>query len=186
MGYAIAEELARQGAIVSLISGPTNQSTNMPGISVKRVTSAEEMYTACNELFPTTDIAVLAAAVADYRPITVAAQKIKKNGENLTLELTKTHDIAASLGKLKHNGQVIVGFALETEQEQNNAIKKLESKNFDLIILNSLNDKGAGFGHDTNKIAIIDKKHSIRSFDLKNKKEVARDIVEAIIENVHS
>jgi phosphopantothenoylcysteine decarboxylase/phosphopantothenate--cysteine ligase len=136
-------------------------------------------------LFPKTDIAVLAAAVADYKPTVVADQKIKKKDETLTLELTKTHDIAASLGKLKHNGQVIVGFALETEHEQNNAMKKLETKNFDLIVLNSLNDSGAGFGHDTNKISIIDKQN-VRSFDLKSKKEVAHDIVSAIIEKVHA
>ena len=102
------------------------------------------------------------------------------------LELTKTHDIAAALGKLKHNGQVIVGFALETEQEQSNALKKLESKNFDLIVLNSLNDKGAGFGHDTNKITLMDRQQNVKSFDLKSKKEVARDIVSAIIEKLHA
>src|SRR6185436_18833356 len=112
-------------------------------------------------------------AVADYRPTVSASQKIKKKDENFSIELTKTTDIAASLGKLKHNGQMIVGFALETEQEQSNAVKKLDSKNFDLIVLNSLNDNGAGFGHDTNKITIIDRKHKATSFELKNKKEVA-------------
>jgi phosphopantothenoylcysteine decarboxylase / phosphopantothenate---cysteine ligase len=185
MGFAIAEELANQGASVNLVTGPTHQHTNHPGVNVKHVTSADQMFAACNELFPTTNIAVLAAAVADYKPAYVSEQKIKKNGESLTLELTKTPDIAASLGKLKHNGQVIVGFALETEQEQTNAFKKLESKNFDLIVLNSLNDKGAGFGHDTNKVSIISRDREVRSFDLKNKKEVARDIVSAIIEQLH-
>ena len=185
MGFAIAESLANCGAKVNLITGPTNQHTSHPGISVKRILSAEDMYNACVELFPKTDIAVLAAAVADYKPTVVADQKIKKKDENLVLELTKTRDIAASLGKLKHNGQVIVGFALETEHEQSNAVKKLETKNFDLIVLNSLNDSGAGFGHDTNKISIIDRKN-IRSFELKNKKEVAHDIVSAIIEKVHA
>jgi phosphopantothenoylcysteine decarboxylase/phosphopantothenate--cysteine ligase len=185
MGFAIAESLADCGAQVNLITGPTNQHTVHPGISVKKILSAEDMYNACMELFPKTDIAVLAAAVADYKPIVVANQKIKKKEETLTLELTKTHDIAASLGKLKHNGQVIVGFALETEHEHNNAMKKLETKNFDLIVLNSLNDSGAGFGHDTNKISIIDKQN-VRSFDLKSKKEVAHDIVSAIIEKVHA
>lgn len=185
MGFAIAESLADCGAQVNLITGPTNQHTVHPGISVKRILSAEDMYNACMELFPKTDIAVLAAAVADYKPIVVADQKIKKKDETLTLELTKTHDIAASLGKLKHNGQVIVGFALETEHEHSNAVKKLETKNFDLIVLNSLNDSGAGFGHDTNKISIIDKQN-VRSFDLKSKKEVANDIVSAIIEKVHA
>jgi len=186
MGFAIAESLANEGAAVTLITGPTTQHTSHPAVSVKRVVSAEEMYEACVELFPKTDIAVLAAAVADYKPMVIADQKIKKKEDTLILELTKTRDIAASLGKLKHNGQVIVGFALETEQEQSNASIKLASKNFDLIVLNSLNDKGAGFGYDTNKITIIDRQNTIRSFDLKSKKDVARDIVSAIIEKVHA
>jgi phosphopantothenoylcysteine decarboxylase/phosphopantothenate--cysteine ligase len=185
MGFAIAEALANQGALVNLVCGPTHQHTRHPGISVKKVTSAEEMYTSCIELFPKTDITVLAAAVADYKPKTVAGQKLKKVNDDLVLELTKTHDIAASLGKLKHNGQVIVGFALETENEKANAQKKLESKNFDLIVLNSLNDQGAGFGHETNKITIIDRTRSV-DFDLKSKKEVAEDIVSAIIERVNA
>lgn len=186
MGFAIAENLASQGATVNLVTGPTTQHTSHPGVNVKHVVSAEDMYQACIELFPKTDVAVLAAAVADYKPTVTADQKIKKKEDTLSLELTKTHDIAASLGKLKHNGQVIVGFALETEQEQTNALKKLESKNFDLIVLNSLNDKGAGFGHDTNKITLMDRQQNIRSFDLKSKKEVARDIVSAIIEKLHA
>ena len=186
MGFAIAESLANSGAQVNLVTGPTSQHTSHPRVNVKRIMSAEDMYTACLELFPKTDIAVLAAAVADYKPAVIADQKIKKKDDSLILELTKTHDIAASLGKLKHNGQVIVGFALETEQEQQNALKKLESKNFDLIVLNSLNDSGAGFGYDTNKISIIDREQGIRSFELKNKKEVANDIVSVIIEKVHA
>lgn len=186
MGFAIAESLANAGALVNLITGPTTQHTSHRGVSVKSVKSAEDMYNACAELFPKTDIAVLAAAVADYKPTVTADQKIKKKNDTLILELTKTHDIAALLGKLKHNGQVIVGFALETEHEQSNAFKKLESKNFDLIVLNSLNDSGAGFGHDTNKISIIDRQQNVRSFDLKNKKEVANDIVSAIIEKIHA
>jgi phosphopantothenoylcysteine decarboxylase/phosphopantothenate--cysteine ligase len=185
MGFSLAEELADQGASVSLVTGPTQQHINHPQVNVIHVTSAEEMYTSCASLFPTTDITVLAAAVADYRPVEVADQKIKKKDTNLTIELTKTQDIAASLGKMKHNGQVIVGFALETENEQTNALAKLEKKNFDLIVLNSLNDKGAGFGHDTNKITIMDRSQNVRSFELKNKKEVARDIVKAIIEKLH-
>jgi phosphopantothenoylcysteine decarboxylase/phosphopantothenate--cysteine ligase len=185
MGFAIAEELASQGASVDLVTGPTHQHTNHPGVSVKHVTSADQMFEVCSALFPSTHIAVLAAAVADYKPEYVAEQKIKKNGESLTLQLTRTPDIAASLGKLKRNGQVIVGFALETEQEQANALKKLDSKNFDLIVLNSLNDTGAGFGHDTNKISILTRERAVRNFDLKNKKEVARDIVNAIIEQLH-
>jgi phosphopantothenoylcysteine decarboxylase/phosphopantothenate--cysteine ligase len=185
MGFAIAEEFARQGAAVDLVAGPTDQHTNHPGITVKEVVSAEQMYNACTAIFDKADITVLAAAVADYRPAVAATEKIKKNG-SMTLELTKTHDIAASLGKLKHNGQFVVGFALETNQEHENAVKKLESKNFDLIVLNSLRDAGAGFGHDTNKITIIDRQHKMTSFALKNKKAVAKDIVNAIIENLHA
>ncbi len=185
MGFAIAEALAAKGAKVNLISGPTQQQTTLKNISVQHVTSAEEMYNACSSIFPTTDIAVLSAAVADYKPTVRADQKIKKKDEILTLELTKTQDIAASLGKMKHNGQIIVGFALETEEEQSNALKKLESKNFDFIVLNSLNDQGAGFGHDTNKITIIGRDHKTRTFTLKSKKEVAGDIVNAIIEKLH-
>lgn len=186
MGFAIAEELASQGAEVNLISGPTHITTNNAHIKVKQVVSAEEMYQACKEIFASADITVLSAAVADYRPVSKADQKIKKTDSDLTLTLTKTHDIAAELGKLKTNGQFIVGFALETENEKANAEKKIISKNFDLIVLNSLNDKGAGFGHDTNKIAIIDRKNQVKEFSLKNKKEVATDIVNAIIENVHA
>jgi phosphopantothenoylcysteine decarboxylase/phosphopantothenate--cysteine ligase len=179
MGIAIAETLASQGAKVHLVTGPTRFHTNHPRINVRAVTSSQEMYDECLSLFPLADITVLAAAVADYKPVSVADQKIKKTDEDFTLQLTKTHDIAASLGKLKHNGQVIVGFALETENEQANARKKLDAKNFDLVVLNSLNDKGAGFGHETNKITILDK-NKAREFELKSKKEVAVDIVTAI------
>ncbi|MDH4297710.1 MAG: bifunctional phosphopantothenoylcysteine decarboxylase/phosphopantothenate--cysteine ligase CoaBC [Cyclobacteriaceae bacterium] len=182
MGFAIAEELANQGATVQLVSGPTNEHTNHPRITINHVTSAEEMYNVSTTLFSTTDIAVLAAAVSDYKPTTKATQKIKKKDSDLTLSLTKTNDIAASLGKLKHKGQIVVGFALETEDERANAIKKLESKNLDLIVLNSLNDTGAGFGYDTNKITIIDRQHREKSFSLKDKRAVARDIVQAISE----
>lgn len=185
MGFAIAEVLASEGAEVELVTGPTQQHTTSPGIRLRRVTSAQEMFEACSAVFDSADITVLAAAVADYRPRTVADQKIKKNGESLSLDLTKTTDIAASLGKLKHNGQMIVGFALETEHEKENAFRKLDSKNFDLIVLNSLNDKGAGFGFDTNKITIINRKQELKEFELKDKKEVARDIVDVIIENFH-
>jgi phosphopantothenoylcysteine decarboxylase / phosphopantothenate---cysteine ligase len=186
MGFAIAEVLASEGAEVNLVTGPTQQQSQNPAIKVSTVTSAEEMFKACAVLFPEADITVLSAAVADYKPVETATQKIKKSDDNLTLELTKTRDIAATLGKLKHNGQVIVGFALETEAEEANALKKLESKNFDLIVLNSLNDKGAGFGFDTNKITIIDHKKQPRTFELKTKREVARDIVDAIIQKVHA
>jgi phosphopantothenoylcysteine decarboxylase/phosphopantothenate--cysteine ligase len=186
MGFAIAESLAHLGAMVTVISGPTSLHTSHPNVNVIKVMSAEEMYEACVAVFPKMDIAVLAAAVADYKPFVKADQKIKKKDETLTIELTKTKDIAASLGKLKHNGQIIVGFALETEQEQENAIKKLESKNFDFIVLNSLKDTGAGFGHDTNKITVIDTNRTVLSFDLKSKKEVARDIVSVILNKIHA
>lgn len=186
MGFAIAEALAEFGAQVHLITGPTRQHTNHPSINVKKVVSSDDMYQACTELFPDTDITVLAAAVADYKPKSIATQKMKKSDDDMVIELTKTHDIAASLGKSKHNGQLIVGFALETENEHQNALKKLENKNFDLIVLNSLNDEGAGFGHDTNKITIIDRNQQIKKFELKSKKEVANDIVYAILEKIHN
>jgi phosphopantothenoylcysteine decarboxylase/phosphopantothenate--cysteine ligase len=180
MGFAIAEALAKDGAEVHLVCGPTQQQIDHPAIKVTPVTTAEEMHRISTSLFPSMDLAVLAAAVSDYKPVKKAIQKIKKNSDELTLSLTKTQDIAASLGKLKHSGQVIIGFALETEDEESNAIKKMKSKNFDLIILNSLKDKGAGFGHDTNKIKIINKQHKVRSFALKDKHAVAKDIVDAI------
>ncbi|MCK6618630.1 MAG: bifunctional phosphopantothenoylcysteine decarboxylase/phosphopantothenate--cysteine ligase CoaBC [Cyclobacteriaceae bacterium] len=186
MGFAIAEALASEGADVELITGPTHLHTNYPGISVKKVISAEEMFNAVTQVFPQADITVLAAAVADYKPVTRADQKIKKKADTLTLELTKTHDIAATLGKQKNNGQFIVGFALETENEQANALKKLESKNFDLIVLNSLNDPGAGFGYDTNKITLIDRQQRVEEFETKDKHAVARDIVHAIIDRLNA
>jgi phosphopantothenoylcysteine decarboxylase / phosphopantothenate---cysteine ligase len=184
MGFAIAETLAARGAHVYLVTGPTHLHTNQAGIDVKTVVSSDEMYRTCVELFPSSDIAVLAAAVADYKPKTTATQKIKKDEDQLTIELTKTHDIAASLGSMKKNGQVIIGFALETENEQANALKKLKAKNLDLIVLNSLNDQGAGFGYDTNKISIIDRNNGVRNFELKSKNKVAEDIANAIHEMV--
>lgn len=186
MGYAIAEALAEQGADVHLISGPTALHTIHPRIRVKKVMSAEEMLKACQDIFIKSDIAVLAAAVADYKPAVTADQKIKKKDDTLSLALTKTPDIAATLGKQKVNGQFIVGFALETENEQANALGKLESKNFDVIVLNSLNDTGAGFGYDTNKITLIDRQHRTTEFGLKSKKELARDIVQVIRERLHA
>ncbi len=186
MGFAIAEQLAEQGATVTLITGPTYLSKDLRGIKVIPVNSADEMYDASIASFKDADISVLSAAVADYKPVQKADQKIKKKDDALTLELVKTKDIAAELGKLKTNGQFIVGFALETENEQAHAEKKLTSKNFDLIVLNSLNDKGAGFGHDTNKITIIDSNKKSQEFTLKSKKEVARDIVTMIIKHLHA
>ncbi len=186
MGFAIAEELARNGAQVTIVTGPTQLTSQVPGVEIIPVTSAEEMYQACVSRFSKADITVLSAAVADYRPAQQAGQKIKKTNQALTLELVNTRDIAAELGKLKSNGQFVVGFALETENERAHAEKKLASKNFDLIVLNSLNDPGAGFGHDTNKVTLIDASHKAKEFNLKSKKEVARDIVNTVIELTHA
>lgn len=186
MGFAIAESLANEGAEVTLVSGPTHQSMHNASIKLIAVTAAQEMYEACAALFTTQDITVLSAAVADYKPLVQADQKIKKKEGGLTIELTQTVDIAATLGKQKKNSQLLIGFALETEHEKSNALKKLESKNFDMIVLNSLNDKGAGFGHDTNKITIINRKHEEQHFDLKDKKAVANDIVKAISQLLHA
>jgi len=146
------------------------------------VTSAADMFGGSQAIFCGIDIAVFAAAVADYRPATIADQKIKKSDTDLTLQLVKTHDIATELGGQKRKDQFTVGFALETENEVQNAKKKIAAKNFDLIVLNSPYDTGAGFGHDTNKITLIDKKGEIVEFSLKNKKDVASDIVNAIVQ----
>jgi len=183
MGYAIAEVLASRGANVDLVSGPTSLRLNHPLVTTTQVTSADEMYEACASIFPSTDLAVLSAAVADYKPATRAPEKIKKSQDGLNLELVRTPDIAAELGKLKKDGQLIVGFALETENALANAQAKLKAKNFDLIVLNSLRDAGAGFGHDTNKVTIIGRNALRKEFNLKSKKEVAGDIVNTIIEN---
>lgn len=184
MGFAIAERLAQLGATVNLVTGPTSLHTNHPHINVTQVVSAQEMYDACVSAFPETDIAVLAAAVADYRPAVQHEQKIKKSGDETSLALVPTKDIAAALGGMKKNGQFVVGFALETENEKDNAISKLASKNLDMIVLNSLRDEGAAFGHDTNKVTIIDREQNATSFGLKSKKEVAEDIVNAIVEKI--
>lgn len=186
MGYAIAEALAANGAEVHVVSGPTHLALEHPRVSITRVTSAREMYDACQQKFPTTQIAVLSAAVADYRPVVQAQSKIKKSGENITLELTQNPDIAAELGRQKKAGQFVVGFALETDNERANAEKKLATKNFDLIVLNSLRDAGAGFGHDTNKVTVMGKKAFVREFPLKSKKQLAYDIVDTIIQHVGS
>jgi len=183
MGFAIAEILAEHGAQVDLVTGPTHEQIHHPGVTVHRVVSAAEMYAVCQKQFPTSDITVFAAAVADYRPAVAATQKIKKSKDSLSLKLAGTTDIAATLGKKKKKGQIIVGFALETTNEQQNAAKKLKAKNFDFIVLNSLNDQGAGFGGSTNKVQIISKGNKIKRFPLKSKKEVAADIVDTIMEN---
>lgn len=184
MGYAIAEAAAMAGATVTLISGPTHLAVKHPNIQRQSVRSGKEMYEACEKLFDKTDITVFAAAVADYAPNTVADQKIKKKGDTLSIELSKTVDIAKTLGQRKTNDQLNIGFALETNNELENAKEKILSKNFDMIVLNSLQDSGAGFGHDTNKISIIDKANNIQHFELKTKTEVAKDIVDAIIAKI--
>ena len=180
MGIAIAEALHAQGAEVTLVLGPTSLKPHNPAIRLERVLSAQEMYDACARVFEQTDIAVLAAAVADYRPRFFSETKIKKKDNELTLELEKTVDIAATLGKRKRAGQVFVGFALETNDEVQNAQSKLEKKNFDFIVLNSMRDSGAGFGHDTNKISILQRNGSRIDYPLKTKNEVAQDIVAEI------
>ena len=186
MGIAIAKELSRRGADVSLVLGPTSQKITANGIRLIRVNSAEEMYNACHEAFEKTDLAVMSAAVADYTPVNKATQKIKKAENNLTLELTKTKDILKSLGAIKTKNQVLVGFALETINEREYAQKKLVEKNADLIVLNSLNDSGAGFGHDTNKITIFKKSGEEVQFETKSKDEVAKDIVDVIIKSFYA
>ncbi len=181
MGLAIAKELHHRGADVTLIMGPSQLDITANGIAVVKVKTAEEMYRASNDAFERMDIAVMAAAVADYSPIEQAKEKIKKKEETLTIELTKTKDILKSLGEKKKTGQVLVGFALETNNEKQHAMEKLQSKNADMIVLNSLNDIGAGFGYDTNKITIFEKGGQEFTFDTKSKNEVAKDIVDTII-----
>ena len=180
MGYAVAEEFADRGASVELVSGPVDIEIKHPDVHITRVTSAGEMKDACISNFNSSDITVMAAAVADYTPVTVAGQKLKKKGETLSVELKPTADILAELGKQKRDDQILIGFALETENETENAFSKLHKKNLDLIVLNSLRDKGAGFGYNTNKIKLISRDGDITEFDLKPKKEVAKDIVDRI------
>lgn len=182
MGFAIAEELARQGVEVVLVSGPTMQVTGNASIRLIPVTSAKEMLDECLRFFPSSDIAVMSAAVSDYTPSVTAQQKIKKKGDDLNIQLKPTIDILAELGRKKKVKQVLVGFALETNNELEHAREKLKKKKLDLIVLNSLKDKGAGFKGDTNKITIIDKNNKTTKFELKDKKEVAQDIVKKIID----
>ena len=182
MGFDIANEAAKNGAEVILISGPTHLKTENSQVNLIRVTSAQEMYDACHQYYTDVDVAIAAAAVADYKPKNVANQKIKKNDATFTIELEKTKDILASLGAIKKN-QFLIGFALETENEIEHAKLKIQKKNLDLIVLNSLNDKGAGFGKPTNKVTFIDKNFQIEPMDLKSKEEVALDIINKIIQH---
>ena len=184
MGYALAEAAASLGAQVKLISGPVSIKTNNEAIQVIDVSTAEEMYKASHKFFNDCDIAILSAAVADFTPKTVASQKIKKGKDCLTLELTKTKDILTSLSKIKKR-QFLVGFALENQNELENAKTKLKKKNLDLIVLNSLNDQGAGFKINTNKITLISKDNKIIPYEVKSKKEVAFDILKYIIREIH-
>jgi phosphopantothenoylcysteine decarboxylase/phosphopantothenate--cysteine ligase len=186
MGYAIAAEIANRGAKVHLISGPTNLQIDHRNIERHMVNTAEEMFANCERLFQDSDITVLAAAVSDYKPTTTASEKIKKSDESLQIQLKKTVDIAANLGRRKKEGQFIVGFALESENELANARSKLHKKAFDLIVLNSIRDAGAGFGHNTNKVTIIDKNEKMQEFGLKPKDEVATDIVDEIVKQIHA
>ena len=181
MGYAIADALADEGANVILISGPVSISIQKENIKVISVESAEEMYAESLANFPLCDGAVMCAAVADFTPVLREKQKVKCGNENRSLELKPTKDIAAVLGMLKTNNQILVGFALETNDEIQNARQKLQKKNLDFIVLNSLNEQGAGFQTDTNKVTIIDRYNNVQLFELKSKKEVARDIVGKIV-----
>lgn len=181
MGFAIAEELAALDAQVTVVKGPTSFNPEVKGIKIIPVTSAQEMYDASVKAFPKADVAILAAAVSDYRPVSTHAQKMKKDEDVLHVQLVKNPDILESLGKKKTKKQLLVGFALETEDELANAKKKLQKKNLDMIVLNSLRDKGAGFGYDTNKITVINKKGDEHSYSLKGKPDVARDIIDEVI-----
>ena len=183
MGFALAEVCAEQGAEVTLVSGPVMLQTKHQGIKRIDVESAQQMYEAATKHFPKADIAILCAAVADFTPKTTADKKIKRKGDNLKLELQPTKDIAASLGAVKKKKQMLVGFALETDNEQKNAKEKMERKNFDFIVLNSLQDKGAGFRVDTNKVTIIGRHNDLTAYDIKSKREVAEDIIGYVIQN---
>lgn len=181
MGYAIAEAFAAAGAQVTLITGPTYLKTSNANIQTIPIETASQMFNAAQDNFGASDLVIFAAAVADYAPRHVAEQKIKKQGDSMTLDLAKTTDIAGILGPMKKPGQLIIGFALETENELSHAQDKLARKNFDYIVLNSLNDPGAGFAHDTNKITVIDKEKNVQHFDLKSKDEVAQDILNIVL-----
>jgi phosphopantothenoylcysteine decarboxylase/phosphopantothenate--cysteine ligase len=184
MGYAIAEELASQGAEVILVSGPTHLDVSNPLITKISIQTAQEMYNESVKYFPECDAAIMSAAVADFKPEIQFDEKVKRGKENMQISLEPNKDIAAELGVMKNKNQILVGFALETNNEIENAKLKVKNKNLDFIVLNSLNEKGAGFGHDTNKISIIDNQDNLTKFDLKLKKDVAIDIVEALIEKL--
>jgi len=181
MGIAISKELASRGAEVTLVLGPSSLAVNHAGITIENVQSADQMYNACIAAFEYADIAVMSAAVADYTPASVAKDKIKKNEGTLTLHLKHTKDILKALGENKKNGQLLVGFALETNNEKEYALNKLANKNADMVVLNSLKDEGAGFGSDTNKVTIYEKSGNEFAFSKKTKQQVAKDIVDRIV-----
>ena len=185
MGFALAEAFYMQGAEVELVTGPTIEQVKYKGINVTHVKSAEAMYNACISLFNTADISVMSAAVADYSPEAPALEKIKKTGDQLALNLFKTKDILRSLGERKQPGQLLVGFALETNNERNYAQEKMKSKNADMIVLNSLRDEHAGFGHDTNKVTIFDSVGNEHNLSLASKQKIAEEIVNIIIEKLN-
>lgn len=177
MGYAIAEELYREGADVIMVSGPTSISANLPMEKIYQVQSALEMLEVCKKHFQQIDVAIFTAAVADYRPSITECSKIKKNDDRMTIEFIKNPDIAYEFGKVKSTNQISVGFALETDNLREYGEGKLKKKNFDFIVLNTTNEKGEGFGHDTNKISILSKDLGVKHFELKSKKDVAKDII---------
>jgi len=180
MGFSIADELAKNGAIVTLIAGPVSLEMNLHGVKRIDVMSADEMFEACMIEKESAEIIIMAAAVADYMPSEISSTKLKKSGSELGIKLIPTRDILAELGQKKKSGQLLVGFALETDHEEENARKKLSEKNLDLIILNSLRESGAGFKSPTNKISVLYKTGQVQHFPLKSKKEVAQDIIEII------
>lgn len=186
MGYALADEAAARGAEVTLVSGPVSITPSQPGVNVLNVESAREMHDTCQNLFPDTDIAIMCAAVADYAPAQVATHKIKRENQEVpVIELVKNPDIAASLGKIKRHDQMLVGFALETDNEQANAEDKIRRKNLDMIVLNSLRNPGTCFGTDRNKVSIITSDGSCTEYPDQSKTEVAHDIIDAIVSRIN-
>ena len=186
MGIAIAEELAKRGAKVELVLGPSAVTSFNKAIVIHKVKTAAEMYDQCIAIFDKVNVGIMCAAVSDYTPVTVAAEKIKKNGEGLVLELKKTKDILQSLGERKKKDQLLVGFALETANEKEYALSKLAKKNADMVVLNSLNDTGAGFGYDTNQVTIFEKNGKEWAYGQKSKQQVAKDIVDRIVNMLYA
>jgi len=184
MGFAIAEAFAAEGARVHLVSGPVSMVTRSPEIEVVSITSAEEMYEQCIGLIEQMDIAVFNAAVSDFTPVSPSGKKVKRGTEDWTIQLKPTKDIAAEMGKRKKAGQLMVGFALETDNEEEHARRKLEKKNLDLVVLNSMQDRGAGFGTDTNRVTMIDRHGKAEKFELKPKSQVAYDLVQRVIKMI--